>query len=171
MESDTGEEVYEYVSRRLCLGHSSPGSPNSQADALLANPPRGGCFRASREPGTPVSPNAQTCPTRQERKPSPGLTTERLLCQDVGLSRKDEWGVGVLWCLTVAPCDVSEQLLTTETPPCGREKPIRPPRRSSPRGTAACTAAPRIESVSTATGPSGPATTQLGGIPHAGPSL
>lgn len=71
MESDTGEEVYEYVSQRLCLGRSSPGSPNSQADALLANPPRGGCFRASPEPGTPVSPNAQTCPTRQERKPSP----------------------------------------------------------------------------------------------------
>lgn len=79
--------------------------------------------------------------------------------------------MGVLWCLTVAPCDVSEQLLTTETPPCGREKPIRPPRRSGPRGTAACTAAPGIESVSTATGPSGPAMTQLGGIPHAVPSL
>lgn len=81
----------------------------------------------SQGPQCPLTPKRARRDRNENPRPSPGLTTERLLCQDVGLSRKDEWGVGVLWCLTVTPCDVSEQLLTTETPPCGREKPIRPP--------------------------------------------
>lgn len=69
----------------------------------------------SQGPQCPLTPKCARRDRNENPRPSPGLTTERLLCQDVGLSRKDEWGVGVLWCLTVAPCDVSEQLLTADT--------------------------------------------------------